>query len=203
MTRVAALALLMFCLASGCAAESAAGQPQPIPAAEAESRVAETRDVLTDLLWMGTEPYWHAGEWEECLRLCRQVVEVDPHFVEAYTSVAWLLWSHGRDAEAVEAYQGCVEDNPESWKARHEFGMYYFSRRKYDQAAEQLRHAVNLGAPTPHVHMLPIALEKAGRRQQALEEWRVLLKRFPDDVVAKRHAERLEKELKQGGKGKT
>ena len=196
MIRAVAFALLALFLAPAWAAQPAAQQPQPIPAAEAERRVAETRDALTDLLWMGTEPYWHTGEWEECVRLCRQVVELDEHFVEACTSLAWLLWSYDRDAEAVKVYEQCVVANPESWKARHEFGMYYLSRRKYDQAVEQLRHAVALGAPTPHAHMLSVALERAGRKQEALAEWRAILKRFPDDAVAKRHAERLQEELK-------
>jgi len=193
----------MICLSAAWAAEPAAEQPKPIPAAEAEKRVAETRDALTDLLWMDTEPYWHTGRWEECVRLCRQVVEVDPHFVEAQNSLAWLLWSQDLDDEAVKVYQENVEANPHSWQAHHEFGMYYMARQKYDQAAEQFRHSVALDAPVPHAHMLPAALERAGRKQEALQEWRSLAKRFPNDVVVKRGVERLEKELGEGAKAGT
>ena len=203
MIRLIVLALMAVCTSAAYAAEPAGQQPQPIPAAEAERRVTETRDALTDLVWMGTEPYWHAGEWEECVRLCRRVVEVDEHFVQAQTSLAWLLWSHDRDAEAIEVYQQAIGANPASWEVHHDFGMYYLARRKYDQAAEQLRQAAALGAPIPHVHMLPIALERAGHKQQALDEWRAILKRFPDDAVARRHAERLEKELREAAKEKT
>ncbi len=219
MIRVAVFVLLLTCafgaqtsvvgaqhrLATGLsrawAAEPAPEQPKPISAAEAEKRVAETRDTLTDLLWMGTEPYWHTGRWEECVRLGRQVVEVNPHLVDVQNSLAWLLWSNDLDDEAVKVYQENLEVNPDSWEARHDFGMYYMARQKYDQAAEQFRHSVALGAPVPHAHMLPAALEKAGRKQEALQEWRSLAKRFPDDPVVKRGVERLEKELREGAGG--
>lgn len=193
MTRAVVVVILLCCFSAAYAAEPA--QPQPIPAVGAERRVGETRDALTDLLWMGIEPYWHQGDMEACLRLLRQTVEVDPHFVEAGTSLAWMLWSYGRDAEAIAAYENCIAANPRSWKAHHEFGMFYFARRKYVKAAEQFRAAKDLDAPIPHLHMLPNALEKAGLAEEALREWKDIIRRFPDDVVAKQRAERLEKSL--------
>jgi len=203
MTRIAVPVLLLCCLAPIWAAQPAPEQARPISAAEAEKRVADTREVLIDLLWVGTEPYWHSGRWEECARLCRQVIEVDGSFVEAYTSLGWLLWSHDQDQEAIKVYQQGIAANPESWQARHDFGMYYFGRRKYEEAAGQFRHSVALGAPIPEAHMLPLSLEKAGQKQEALKEWRALLKRFPDDSTAKRRAEALDKELQSSAKGKT
>ncbi len=176
MTRAIVVVILLCCLSFAYAAEPA--QPQPIPAVEAERRVGETRDALTDLLWMGIEPYWHRGDMDACLRLLRQTVEVDPHFVEAGTSLAWMLWSYGRDAEAIAAYENCIAANPKSWKA-----------------AEQFRAARDLDAPIPHLHMLPSALEKAGLAEEALREWKDILRRFPDDEVAKRRAQRLEESL--------
>ncbi len=195
MTRAIIIIVLLGCLAPAWAAEPEPSALKPISAAEAERRVGETRDALTDLLWMGIEPYWHKGDFDNCLRLTRQTVEVDPHFVEAGTSLAWLLWSVGRDDEAIAAYEKCIAANPKSWKAHHEFGLFYMARNKYLKAAEQFRAAKDLGAPIPHIHMLPNALEKAGRLDEALDEWHDILRRFPDDAVAKRRAERLEREL--------
>jgi len=159
--------------------------------------VAKTRDVLTELLWIGTEPYWHTGRWDECMRLCRQVIEIDPHFVEVYVSLAWMLWSQDRDEEAIAVYQSAIRDNPDNWQVYHEFGLYYYSRRRYEKAVEQFQKASGLGAPRTHCHMLPNALEKAGRKEEALKEWRALLKRFPDDPLAKQRAARLEEELRK------
>ena len=50
-----------------------------------------------------------------------------------------------------------------------------------------------------HQHMLPNALYRAGRKEEALAEWRAILARFPEDAVALRRVEALEKELAQEG----
>lgn len=177
------------------AAEPGKQELKPIPAPEAEQRVAESRDFLADLLWYHTEALWHAGRWEEAIALCRRIVELDPHFVEAYNSAAWLLWSMDRDEEAIALYRAGIKANPDRHEIHHEFGMYYYHEHKWDQAAEQFRKSVERGAPMYFQHMLPNALERAGRRREALEEWRALLKRFPGDGVAGRHIESLEGEL--------
>jgi hypothetical protein len=43
--------------------------------------------------------------------------------------------------------------------------------------------------------MLPNALERGGHKAEALAEWREILKRFPNDTIAKQHIARLEQEL--------
>jgi Tfp pilus assembly protein PilF len=182
------------------AATAPADEIGPVPAAQAEQRVSKARDLLTDTLWMGTEPYWHTGQWDDCVRICRQIVEVDPHFVEAYTCAAWMLWSEEKDAEAIELFNACIKANPDSWEVYHDFGTFYMARHKYNEAAEMYRKAVARGSPQMHQHMLPGALELAGRKQEALAEWRALLKRFPDDAVAKSKIARLEKELEPKGR---
>jgi len=176
---------------------------KPVPAAEAEKRVASTRDLLTDTLWLGTDPYWHSGRWDECVRICKQIIEVDPHFVEAYTAAAWMLWSQEKDAEAIALFNAGIKANPESWEVYHDFGTFYMARHKYDQAAEAFRRATARGAPRVHQHMLPNALERAGRDKEALAEWRALQKRFPDDPVAKFKIERLEARLKASRRQRT
>ena len=198
MTRMVAVLAFLFCATGLSAAGSASEELQPVPAAKAEARVAETRDFLADLLWLGTEAHWHAGRWDECIRLCRQIIEIDPHFVEAYNGAAWLLWSMDRDDEAIEFYRAGIAANPDRYEIYHDFGMYYYLHQQWDQAAVQFRKSVECGAPMHYQHMLPNALEKAGRKREALEEWRALQRRFPEDPVAQQHIEALEKQLKEG-----
>ena len=198
MTRtVAAILLLLLSAVALWAGQPEQGQVKPAPAAEVQQRVAEARDFLVDLLWMNTEQHWHSGRWEDCIRLCRQIIQLDRHFIEAYTGSAWMLWSMDRDDEAIEMYRAGVEANPDSHEIYHEFGMYYWHEHDWNEAAKQFRKSVELGAPVYFQHMLPNALERAGRKQEALEEWRALLKRFPDDPIAKRHIEDLEKQLEE------
>ena len=77
----------------------------------------------------------------------------------------------------------------------HDFGMYYRHREKWDEAAEQFRKSTERGAPRYFQHMLPGVLERAGKKREALAEWRAVLERMPDDAVAKRHIEDLESQL--------
>jgi tetratricopeptide (TPR) repeat protein len=195
MTRVAAFILVVLCAAALWGAERRREELKAISAAEAERRISETRDFLTDLLWENTEQYWHEGQWEECIRLCRQIVELDPQFIEAYTGAAFLLYSLDRDEEAVELYEAGVKANPDRYDVYQDFGLYYMYRKKWLEAAEQFRKAAERDAPQHFQHMLPRMLERAGKEQEALDEWRALLKRFPGDVTATHRIEALEKEL--------
>ena len=198
MIKVAVAMLLLSCAAPLWAAEQPAPEATPIPAAEAEEKVAESRDFLVDLLWLGTDEYFHDGEWDECIRIARQVIEIDPHFVDAYTGPAYLLWSSDRDEEAIEFFLAGIEANPERFEIYHEFGMYYWLHQRYEEAIVQFRKAVEREAPRAMQHMLPNALERADRKQEALAEWRALLERFPGDPIAERHIAALEQELLEG-----
>ena len=195
MTRIPTICLLLLCAAALCAAPPAPQKLKPVTAAEADQRVAETRDFLANMLWAHTEEHWHVGEWEECIRLCRQIVALDPHFLEAYNGAAWMLWNLDRDNEAIAVYRAGIAANPDQYEIYHEFGMYYYQRKQWDQAAEQFRKSVETGAPMYFQHMLPNVLDRAGRKQEALKEWRALLKRFPDDPIAKQHIAALEQAL--------
>jgi len=199
MARILPIVLLLSLATPLLAQGRGSAEFRPIQAAEAARRVASTRDFVTDLLWLNTDPYWHKGEWDECLRLARQVIELDPHFVEAYTGAAWMLWSMDRDEEAIALYRAGIAANPDDYRIPHEFGLYYVYREHWDKAAEQFRKSVALGAPMHRQHMLPNALYRAGRKQEALAEWRAILERFPEDAIARRRIEALEKELAQKG----
>ncbi len=191
------LAIIAFICCTGClyAAEPANRELAPTTAAEAEQRAEEARDALVDLLWENTEDHWHNGRWNEAIRLCRQIVQIDPHFVEAYNGAAWMLWSMDEDEAAVELYQAGVAANPDRHEIYHDFGMYYFHEKDYEKAVEQFRKSVENDAPAYYQHMLPNCLERGGRAQEALDEWRALLKRFPHDPIAPRHIRTLEGQL--------
>ncbi len=188
---IALAALLLLAVPAGAGAQ---GQAEPVSAQEAESVIVEARDFIANLLWEATEEYWHVGRWDECIRLCKQAIQVDPHFVEAYTSAAWMLWNLERDEEAVAIFEAGIEANPERWEIHHEFGMYYWQRQNLEPALEQFRQSVARGAPMHHQHMLPNVLERLGRSREALAEWRAILERFPDNPVARRRIEALEAE---------
>jgi len=197
MRRMAAAAFLICCSTL----VWAAGQPnqvKPIPAAEGERRARETRDFIVDLVWEHTDTYWHVGNYEECTRLLAQCVELDPYFVEAWTSKAWMLSNLDRDEEAAAAYHDAMRYNPDDPSIYQQFGLFYQRRHRYEEAIAQFREATKRGALRGWQHMLPATLEDMGRKEEALDEWRAIVGRFPDDEVAKMHIEKLERELGEG-----
>jgi len=192
------LAVLGLLVISATATWAGEAEPElkPMSAVEAEERVRTVRDALTDMLWLNTEDHWHNGRWDEAIRLCRQIVQIDPHFVEAYNGAAWMLWSSDRDEEAIELFELGIAANPKRHEIYHDYGMYLFHEKKYLEAAEMFRKSVETDAPMYYQHMLPNSLERAGKRQEALDEWRRLRKRFPEDPIPGRHIGRLEEEMK-------
>lgn len=189
------LTLLVLLCAAALAPAAQVDALAPVSATEAERMVAEERDFLTDVLWIGVDEYFHTGDWQSCVRLCDEVTLLDPQFVEAYTSAAWVLWNYDRDKEAVATYERGLAANPESAELAFDFGFYYRDRKQYDKAISMFRQAVKNGATQTQQHMLPNTLEQAGRKAEALAEWRQLLRRFPKDPVAKNKIARLEREL--------
>ncbi len=192
------LPLILLLLAPGIALagdKAAGGQANPMSAKEAEQVAAESRDFLTDMLWMKAEDYWHIGKWDDDIRLCRQIIQLDPHFVEAYTGAAYLLYSLDRDEEAIELFRAGMAANAKDYDLPHEFGMYYCYRHKWELAIEQFEKSVSLGAPRVMQHMLPNTLERAGRLEEALQRWEEILKRWPDDPIAKGRIEGLKTEI--------
>jgi len=190
------IAVLIVLGAAGAFARTArADTVAPLPVADAERVVAEERDFLTDFLWVGMDGCWHEGDWESCLRLCREIILLEPHFVDAYTGGAWVLWSNDRDKEAEALYQQGIAANPGDPDLYFECGFFYRERKQYDKAVAMFRLVVKYGGTKPQQRMLPNTLEEAGRKQEALAEWRKLSQRFPEDIIAKNKIARLEREL--------
>ncbi len=169
---------------------------KPIPAAEAERAVAEERGFLTDLLWVGMDGYWHAGDYEACLRIAQEVTVLDPQFVEAWTSGAWLLTNMDRDAEAEAMYKEGLAANPDSPDAYFELGFFYREHKRYDEAIAMFRQVPKYGGREgAAAHAAQYAGRMRPLRAEALTEWRAVAQRFPDDPVAKTKITRLEREL--------
>jgi len=142
-----------------------------------------------------SDVYWHEGDYEGAVRCNETVVFLDPGYVDMYDNPRWLLWSLGRDREAIEVGERAIANNPDSWEAYFNLGFHYFNIKQYEQAKPLLRKAVDLGAPALKQHTYCHVLEKLGDPQAALAEWERVQKDFPDDAVAPVNIERLEAQL--------
>jgi tetratricopeptide (TPR) repeat protein len=163
---------------------------------QAEQQIAQVRDTIVDALWLKTDEYWHAGNPAPAIDICRMVIELDPHFVEAYSVGAWVALSlpEPRENDALQFYQQGIARNPQSYELLHEFGFQYYMLRKHDlQAAlPYLKRAAELAPTAPIKHTYAHALAQAGKPQEAAAEWLKILTQFPNDAVARKELAKLQ-----------
>jgi len=161
----------------------------------AEQQIEAVRDTIVDALWVKTDEYWHGRDPREqlsatiaepVLDICRMIVELAPHYVEAYSVAAWLSLGQGNDKQALDFYKQGIERNPDDYELPHELGLQYYLLRKHDPkgALPYLKQAAELPSPIPVKRTYAHALARAGRYQEAAAQWRKILKRNPGDPIA-------------------
>lgn len=140
---------------------------------------------------------WHEGFHFQLIRIQKACIELDPSFGEAYENAAWLLVSYNRKDEALALLKRYLKNNPNRYEPYYELGWFYYHWQKQPaEAIPWLEKAVRFPHPPIIEHTLAHAYERAGRLKDALAVWENKLKRYPDDLIAKRHVERLKELLK-------
>ncbi len=141
---------------------------------------------------------WHEGFHFQLIRIQKACVELDPQFGEAYENAAWLLVSYNRKEEALALLQRYLRENPNRYEPYYEIGWFYYHWQKQPaEAIPWLEKALRFPHPPIIEHTLAHAYERAGRLEEALAVWENKLKRYPNDLVAKRQVERLRQLLQQ------
>ena len=155
--------------------------------------LSDTIFGLCNYLIGETDWWWHAGRYEQIIRGNETIVWLDPTWLEGLTNSAYLYWSLERDVEALATYRRAVAMHPDSWESHFELGFFYFNvKERYMDAAAEFQRSRELGCPPDKARMHAHALEKAGRTQEALEVWRDLVAKTPDDLVARHNLRRME-----------
>ncbi len=78
--------------------------------------------------------------------------------------------------QAFVSFQKAVRLNPDHKEAHYYLGHLYFTRGKYDQAAEQFKTVLRIEPDYSDAHnYLGLVLERQGQWEQAIEEYRKAL----------------------------
>ena len=145
---------------------------------------------------IATDYWWHAGDYEQSCEAMQTGIFFTPQRIDLYDNVAWLQWSLGRDAVALETLNRCLECNPNDWGAHFNLGLHLFNTRRYAEALPHLQ-AASKGScvwcePT---HLYAHTLEYLKRPQEALPVWEECTHRFPNDTVGQRNLDRVRRSL--------
>ena len=137
-------------------------------------------DVTADLLWLRTVTYY--GEWRQgdhgmefFRELANRVVDLDPHFVEAYRFGALVL-ADDLDAfdDAIALLRKGMVAMPDTWWLPFEAGfLEYTIRRDDERAAAWFRVAAEKpDAPDLARSFAAFVSSRAGDLQVSLELWK-------------------------------
>ena len=110
---------------------------------------------------------WRA-EPEKSLDQLAAALRLNPKFVPAHVSRAWLLHRLGRTAEAAEHLQSALALAPDNLRALDQLGLVYLALDRTADAEKVLRRATSIAPDDPDVLMhLGRVLMAAGREDEA------------------------------------
>ena len=154
---------------------------------------------VVDRVWANVDGYFHEGDYNRVVALCRIATQSDPDFDEAYSCGAWILWSMG-DKPAANAYLADgVARAKDKWKASYTIGESLMVRREYKNALPHLQAATkHKNAPVIVWKQLAHAYDRTGNLPKSLSTWEHIVQKFPDEAPAKTNRDRVKAKLKAG-----
>lgn len=111
-------------------------------------------------------------DWAGAEHAFRRAIELNAGYATAHHWYALYLGVHGRLEEATAEMSRALEMDPLSPNLRADLGLLFYFQRRYDQAIEQCREAldINPNFHFAHQHLLYAYLKK-GKYEQAAEEF--------------------------------
>jgi tetratricopeptide (TPR) repeat protein len=127
---------------------------------------------------------WMArGRFQEAVAAFRESIALDPSFEPAYVNLAETHRALGAEALAFQVLSDAAARHPESAAIRHSLGLAFVRQRRLAEAIDELGQAARLepgSARYAYVHA--VALNDAGRGDEAMEVLRRTLVAHPDDI---------------------
>lgn len=186
-------------------------QPKPAPAAlktASQEDLAEAilGDAITQLVRQ-TDHHHHAGEYEHCINLNRIVVQGDPHNVNAFADIAYLLWSTDRADESVTVLKQGLKANPDNYFMYDNLGQHlYLNLHRTNEAIPYLEKATSFtganACPFMTWNTLAHCYEKTNQWDKAVHTWEKAVM-YVDNKAAPVNLKRAQKKLAElkGSKG--
>jgi len=161
--------------------------------------------MAADTVWLLTVQYIGSHligdqQFPHLRRLVETVVDLDPHFVEAYTLGALFLnYSGARVQIALDLLERGHRANPNRWELPHDIARtYYLELKDYAKALEWFTIADQIPGRPHYVPRFIARLYAAtGHRETALELWQAMRDAATSDWVrdiADREIAKLERQ---------
>ena len=138
--------------------------------------------------------YFRKGETEKAVDLFRKAIEIYPNFIQALSNLGASLNKLGRSEEAIPNLEKALALNPEFSVSYYNLGNSFFAGKKYVKARKAYDTAVKQGVDFLSLHWKLFEINQIeGKKQEALEEIKIILELDPENEEAKRKFDELQK----------
>jgi tetratricopeptide (TPR) repeat protein len=163
------------------------------PGLSGEARISQEQlwKDAAELCAHESDYWWHKGNFDQCIRCLETAILLEPDYADWYSSVAWLQWSEGRDAESIDTLKRGIAAVPNDPDAYFALGFHYFNTKRYQLAEEPMRKSVELGNDQRYRRMYAHCLEHLGKLDEALDQWNLLVKEHPNDAVVLKNRDKV------------
>lgn len=101
-------------------------------------------DMDCDILYTKVSALWQQGKWEKAEKVCKELIEKNKRYMDAYMVLAGIEKELGESDRAVQAYRDAIEIDKTYYDAYFKLYQQYVSAGQTDAANELLDQLVAL-----------------------------------------------------------
>jgi tetratricopeptide (TPR) repeat protein len=120
---------------------------------------------------------------DQAIEACSAIIEVHPEWADVHFKLARAYEAKGSHGKAISEYKKAIAINPEYIDACRCLGELYSDEGFYNEAIEQFNIVLNTKVKFDYADIHKhkgVALEKIGKEEQAIEEYKKALEINPD-----------------------
>jgi protein O-mannosyl-transferase len=143
--------------------------------------------ILTVILFFNLIPmtYKQIGYWKDYLTLCEHTLEVTSDNFIMHTYIGNILYSQGREEDAINHYLQALEIQPDFIDARINLGNALIDLGRTEEAINHYLQVLKIKPDFAEIHInLGNALEKLDRIQEATNHYLQAIKIYPNSAEA-------------------
>lgn len=165
-------------------------------ATAAKQKAEELNDSLAEVHASLASLELAQWNWSKAEPEFLKALEINPNYFEGHRLYSIYLRSMKRFPEAIQHAKLCTQLNPLLLPAKSHLALTYYYAHQYSAAAEEYRQLLKDDPERAGAHAgLSAALLKAGKEEEALEEWQKALSLAGDDDAA----QELSRDYARGG----
>ena len=135
------------------------------------------------------------GDAQEAEQEYRTALRLDPGFAPGYVNLADLYRQQGRDTAGEKLLRDGIAASSDNADLHYALGLLLVRQKQLDEALNHLRQAATLAEDNPrYIYVYALALEGAGKKQQALTVLTQANQRHPGNPEITAALEKLKKE---------